>query len=121
VNLLSDNEILVHYQTPWGPAQSKLFAHEILNDRFFVTLREKNLQVALSDVNQRAKDSVAASRIFRRPSLRRNGNSALVNRKAAKTPRSRWSARLAGNRRRLSESSGFATADRQRARPGKQI
>jgi hypothetical protein len=28
------------------------------SERFFVTLREKNLQVALSDVNQRAKDSV---------------------------------------------------------------
>ena len=58
VNLLSDNEILVHYQTPWGPRSQSYSLTKSLNDRFFVTLREKNLQVALSDVNQRAKDSV---------------------------------------------------------------
>ena len=58
VNLLSDNEILLHYQTPWGPRSQSYSLTKSLNDRFFVTLREKNLQVALSDVNQRAKDSV---------------------------------------------------------------
>ena len=31
-------------------------------DRFFVTLRDKNLQVAMADVNQRAKDSVGGIR-----------------------------------------------------------
>ena len=58
VNLLNDNEIPVHYQTPWGPRSQSYSLTKSLNDRFFVTLREKNLQVALSDVNQRAKDSV---------------------------------------------------------------
>ena len=58
VSLISDNEILVHFQTPWGTRSQSYSLTKSLNDRFFVTLREKNLQVALSDVNQRAKDSV---------------------------------------------------------------
>jgi hypothetical protein len=58
VNLINDNEILIHYQTPWGTRSQTYPLSKSLSERFFVTLREKNLQVALSDVNQRAKDSV---------------------------------------------------------------
>lgn len=58
VTLINDNEILVHYQTPWGTRSQSYPLPKSLTDRFFVTLRERNLQVALSDVNQRAKDSV---------------------------------------------------------------
>lgn len=62
VNLLGDNELLVYYQTPWGVrSQSYLIAKQTA-DRFFVTVREKNLQVALSDVNQRVKDSIGGIR-----------------------------------------------------------
>ena len=58
VNLISDHEIVVHYQTPWGPRTQSYPLPKSTSERFFVTLREQNLQVARSDVNQRAKDSV---------------------------------------------------------------
>jgi hypothetical protein len=58
VNLIGDNEILVHYQTQWGIRSQSYLLPKTASERFFVTLREKNLQVALADVNQRAKDSV---------------------------------------------------------------
>jgi hypothetical protein len=58
VNLINDNEVLIHYQTPWGVRSQSYPLSRSSSERFFVTLREKNLQVALSDVNQRAKDSV---------------------------------------------------------------
>ena len=58
VNLLGDNELLVYYQTPWGVRGQSYRVAKPTADRFFVTVREKNLQVAMSDVNQRAKDSI---------------------------------------------------------------
>lgn len=58
VNLIDDNQILVHYQTQWGIRSQSYPLPKTASERFFITLREKNLQVALSDVNQRAKDSV---------------------------------------------------------------
>jgi len=58
INLVNDNEVLVYYQTPWGVRSQTYPLPKSITDRFFVTLREKNLQVAMSDVNQRAKDSV---------------------------------------------------------------
>lgn len=58
VNLLGDNELLVYYQTPWGVRSQSYFLPKPSADRFFVALREKNLQIAMADVNQRAKDSI---------------------------------------------------------------
>jgi hypothetical protein len=58
INLVSDNEMLVYYQTPWGVRSQIYPLPKTVTDRFFITLREKNLQVAMADVNQRAKDSV---------------------------------------------------------------
>jgi hypothetical protein len=58
VNLVNDNEVLVYYQTPWGVRSQAYPLTKSATERFFVTLREKNHQVALADVNQRAKDSV---------------------------------------------------------------
>ena len=58
INLVNDNEILVYYQTPWGVRSQTYVLPKTTTDRFFVALREKNQQVALADVNQRAKDSV---------------------------------------------------------------
>jgi hypothetical protein len=58
VNLIGDNEVLLHYQTQWGIRSQSYTLPKTASERFFVALREKNLQVALADVNQRAKDSV---------------------------------------------------------------
>ncbi|MGH7816778.1 MAG: tetratricopeptide repeat protein, partial [Candidatus Binatia bacterium] len=58
VNLINDDEMLVYYQTPWGVRSQTYPVPKIVTERFYVTLREKNLQVAMADVNQRAKDSV---------------------------------------------------------------
>ncbi len=58
INLLNDSEMLVYFQTPWGVRSQSYPLAKPVSDRFFVTLREKNLQVAMADVNQRAKDSV---------------------------------------------------------------
>lgn len=62
VNLVTDKEMLVYYQTPWGVRSESYSLPRITTERFFVTLREKNLQVALADVNQRVKDSVGGIR-----------------------------------------------------------
>src|SRR6185369_10663548 len=61
-NLVTDSEVLVYYQTPWGVRSESYALPKTTTERFFVTLREKNLQVALADVNQRAKDSVGGIR-----------------------------------------------------------
>jgi hypothetical protein len=58
INLVSDNEVLVYYQTPWGVRSQSYPLAKTVTDRFFIAMREKNQQVAMSDVNQRAKDSV---------------------------------------------------------------
>jgi hypothetical protein len=58
INLVNDNEVLVYYQTPWGVRSQTYVLPKSATDRFFIALREKNQQVALADVNQRAKDSV---------------------------------------------------------------
>jgi hypothetical protein len=58
VNLVNDNEVLVYYQTPWGVRGQTYVLPKTATERFFIALREKNQQVALADVNQRAKDSV---------------------------------------------------------------
>jgi hypothetical protein len=62
INLLSNNDLLVYYQTPWGVRSQSYHLNKTATDRFFVALREKNQQVALADANQRAKDSVGGIR-----------------------------------------------------------
>jgi hypothetical protein len=58
VNLLSDNEVLLYYQTPWGVRSQTYLLPRPVAERFFVTLREKNQEIAKADVNERAKGSV---------------------------------------------------------------
>ncbi|MDH3443329.1 MAG: hypothetical protein OEN50_05340, partial [Deltaproteobacteria bacterium] len=58
VNLVSDRELLVYYQTPWGVRSQSYSLSRQASDRFFVRLRDSNHQVALADVNQRAKGSI---------------------------------------------------------------
>ena len=62
VNLLGDNELLVYYQTAWGVRSHSYRLHQPIADRFFMALREKNQQVAMADIHQRAKDSVGGIR-----------------------------------------------------------
>ena len=58
VNLISDDEIIVSYQTPWGVrSQSYPFTKQ-MSERFFTTLRQKNHDVAMATVDQRARDTV---------------------------------------------------------------
>ena len=58
VNLVSNRELLVYYQTPWGVRSQSYPLSAQMSDRFFVQLRDKNQQVALADVNQRSKGSI---------------------------------------------------------------
>jgi hypothetical protein len=58
VNLLGDNELLVHYQSAWGIRSQSYPLPKQTTERFFSTLRQKNHAVALADIDQRAKDSV---------------------------------------------------------------
>ncbi|HKY07626.1 MAG TPA: hypothetical protein VJQ55_05270, partial [Candidatus Binatia bacterium] len=58
VNLISDNELLVYYQTSSGVRSQTYPITKPVADRFFVTVRDKNIQVAKADANQRARDSV---------------------------------------------------------------
>jgi hypothetical protein len=58
VNLVSNRELLVYYQTPWGVRSQSYPISSRTSDRFYVQLRERNHQVALADVNQRARGSI---------------------------------------------------------------
>src|SRR5262249_29143558 len=77
VNLLNDNEILVHYQTPWGVRSQSYSISKLTTERFFSTLRQKNHDVALADIDQRAKGSVGGIKNMPTPILQGvRGNSA---------------------------------------------
>src|SRR6185436_694246 len=58
INVIGDNELLIHYDTPWGVRSQTYSISKRVSDRFFTTLRQKNIDVAKADVNQRARDSV---------------------------------------------------------------
>jgi hypothetical protein len=58
VNLLEDNELLIHYQSPWGVRSQSYSIPRQTTERFFSTLRQKHHAVALADIDQRSKDSV---------------------------------------------------------------
>jgi hypothetical protein len=58
VTLSDDNELIVYYQTPWGIRSQSYSIAKSSAERFFATLRQKNHQIALADVNQRAKGTV---------------------------------------------------------------
>ena len=58
VNLIGENELLIYYQTASGVRSQSYPISKAAADRFFVTLRDRNIQVAKADMDQRAKDSV---------------------------------------------------------------
>ena len=62
VNLISDNEIIIYYQTPWGVRSQSYPLTKQAADRFFVTLRQKNHDVAMATVNERGKGTVGGIR-----------------------------------------------------------
>jgi hypothetical protein len=80
VNLVSDNELLVYYQTPWGVRSQTYTLPRATTERFFVALREKNLQVAMADANQRAKDSVGGIKNLPGAIVRAEGERRAANR-----------------------------------------
>jgi hypothetical protein len=69
VNLISDHELLVYYQTPWGVRTQTHRLPAQTTDRFFTALRQANHEVAMADVNQRAKGSVGGIQNVPRPIL----------------------------------------------------
>jgi hypothetical protein len=58
VNLIGDRELVVYYQTPGGMRSQSYPIAKPAADRFFIALRDKNLDIAKADMNQRVKDSV---------------------------------------------------------------
>lgn len=73
INLVNDNEVLIYYQTPWGIRSQSHLLSKPVTDRFFAALRQKNLEVAMADVNQRAKDSVGGIKNLPLPVVRAEG------------------------------------------------
>ena len=69
VNLLNDNEILIHYQTRWGIRSQSYPLSTPTTERFFTTLRQKNHEVALADIDQRAKGTVGGIKNMPTPIL----------------------------------------------------
>ena len=69
VNLLDDNEILIHYQTRWGIRSQSYPLSKPTTERFFTTLRQKNHEVALADIDQRAKGTVGGIKNMPAPIL----------------------------------------------------
>lgn len=57
VSLLTERELLLHFKTPWG-LQSQAYPIEKESSEIFqATLRRKNYEIAMGDVNERAKGS----------------------------------------------------------------
>ena len=57
VNLLSDGEILLHFQTSWGVRSQGYPIEKATSGRLQMALRKKNYEVAMEDVHARPKGS----------------------------------------------------------------
>jgi hypothetical protein len=57
VNLLSERELLIYYQTPWGVRSQSYTLAGKTADRFYAQLRQKNHSVAVADASQRGRGS----------------------------------------------------------------
>ena len=57
VNILSDGQVLLHFQSPWGVRSQSYPLDKESMDRFQTALRQKNYQVALGDASSRDKGS----------------------------------------------------------------
>ncbi|TAK07824.1 hypothetical protein EPO44_03500 [bacterium] len=70
INLLSDREILLHFQTPWGVQSQSYPIDKEASERFQIALRKKNYDVAMGDVDARTKGSPGGIRDIPLPLLR---------------------------------------------------
>lgn len=70
VSLLSNEEIVLHFDSPWG-VQSRIYPIEKeTGERFQIALRKKNYEVAVADVNLRPKGSPGGIRDIPLPILK---------------------------------------------------
>jgi hypothetical protein len=69
VNLIGQSELIVYYQTPWGIRSQSYAVARPASERFMIALRQKNQQVAMADVNQRARGSIGGIRNLPAPVL----------------------------------------------------
>ena len=83
--LLNDNELMVFYQTPWGVRSQSHRLTKAATERFYVSLREKNQQVAAADANHAPKTASAVSATCRLPSFGANVNGAANPSRSANT------------------------------------
>lgn len=70
INLLSDREILLHFQTPWGVQTQSYSIDREAGERFQIALRSKSYEVAMGDVDTRAPGSPGGIRNLPLPLLR---------------------------------------------------
>ncbi len=70
INLLSEREILLHFQTPWGVQTQSYSIDREASERFQIALRSKNYEVAMGDVDTRAPGSPGGIRNLPLPLLR---------------------------------------------------
>jgi hypothetical protein len=62
VNLISDNEIVFYFKTPWGIRSQSYPLPKKTSERFFAALRQRNHDVAMSTVTDRGKDTIGGIR-----------------------------------------------------------
>lgn len=70
INLLSDREILLHFQTPWGVQSQSYPIDREASGRLQIALRNKNYGVAMGDVDSRTKGSPGGIKNLPLPLLR---------------------------------------------------
>lgn len=57
VSLIGDNEVLLNYQTPWGVRSQVYRINDDTSNRFQMAVRQRNYDLAMADVDTRAKNS----------------------------------------------------------------
>ncbi len=57
VSLVGDNEVLLNFQTPWGVRSQVYRINDEANNRFQMAVRKRNYDLAMADVDTRAKDT----------------------------------------------------------------
>ena len=74
INVTSENELLVYYQTSSGVRSQTYPLPRQTVDRFYAALREKNHALALADVDQRAKGSIGGIKNLPMPVVQGTAN-----------------------------------------------
>ncbi|MEK7342013.1 MAG: hypothetical protein AABZ69_07330, partial [Candidatus Binatota bacterium] len=70
INLLGEREILLHFKSSWGAQSQSYPIEKRASERLQSALREKNYEVAMADVDVRAKGSPGGIRNLPLPLLR---------------------------------------------------